>query len=121
MLVYDGTTRCARHKRVAGTFADRQRGSRHARGYGAAWVKLRQAVLARDGGLCRCAECRRSGRLLPAQEVDHVVPKAQGGSDDIGNLQAISRECHRRKTASDAAAGSGAGRGGHQKSTNPAP
>jgi hypothetical protein len=30
------------------------------------------------------------------------VPKANGGTDDDGNLQAINRDCHRAKTALEA-------------------
>ncbi|WP_247360100.1 HNH endonuclease signature motif containing protein [Ralstonia pseudosolanacearum] len=33
-----------------------------------------------------------------ATEVDHIVPKARGGTDDDDNLQAINVECHRAKT-----------------------
>lgn len=33
-----------------------------------------------------------------AREVDHIVPKAQGGTDDDGNLQAINVLCHKAKT-----------------------
>ncbi|WP_310888200.1 HNH endonuclease [Burkholderia pseudomallei] len=94
--------------------SDAVRGNRHARGYGAHWEKLRAAVLLRDGGICRCAECQRLGRVREAHEVDHVVPKARGGTDDLGNLSAINRDCHRAKTARErlrAAAGGTTGRG----------
>jgi 5-methylcytosine-specific restriction protein A len=37
--------------------------------------------------------------------VDHVLNKAEGGTDEDGNLQAINRECHRIKTAEEAARG----------------
>ena len=52
--------------------------SRHKRGYGAAWDKKRKRVLERDGGLCRCAHCAKSGRIRIATEVDHVINKAKG-------------------------------------------
>jgi 5-methylcytosine-specific restriction protein A len=72
--------------------------SRHERGYGAAWDNLRKVVLARDCGLCKCGECTRLGRIKRASQVDHIVPKAQGGTDDMDNLQAIAADCHERKT-----------------------
>lgn len=78
-----------------------RRGSRQARGYGAAWDRLRVQVLARDCGLCQCEECRAAGRIRPAHEVDHIVPKAKGGTDDPSNLRAINRECHQRKSMRD--------------------
>ena len=68
--------------------------SRQSRGYGAAWDKLRKRILERDGYLCRCPECTATGRPTPAQAVDHIVPKAKGGSDDPANLRAVSNACH---------------------------
>lgn len=57
-------------------------------------------VLMRDGGLCQ--PCRRDGRVTPATEVDHIVPKAEGGTDSHDNLQAICTACHREKTQQEA-------------------
>jgi len=70
--------------------------SRHERGYGSAWVKLRATVLQRDMFLCQ--PCLRVGRPTPAREVDHIKPKAQDGEDDPDNLQAICKPCHGEKT-----------------------
>jgi 5-methylcytosine-specific restriction protein A len=36
-----------------------------------------------------------------ATEVDHIVPKSQGGTDDDDNLQAICSPCHKTKTGSE--------------------
>jgi 5-methylcytosine-specific restriction enzyme A len=35
--------------------------------------------------------------------VDHITSKAKGGSDDLENLQAICDDCHKAKTADEAA------------------
>lgn len=51
----------------------------------------------RDKGLCQ--PCRHAGRVSPATEVDHIVPKSQEGTDDQTNLQAICSPCHKVKTA----------------------
>lgn len=59
----------------------------------------------RDQGLCQV--CRQAGRVTPATQVDHVVPKAEGGTDDEGNLQAICPACHRAKTGREAGRGRG--------------
>jgi 5-methylcytosine-specific restriction protein A len=59
---------------------------------------LRAYILTRDNGLCRV--CGR-----PASEVDHVVAKARGGSDDEANLQAICSACHAKKTALEGVGG----------------
>lgn len=78
-----------------------QRGNRHQRGYGRAWDLLRVRVLQRAKWLCECSECKRLGRVRLAHEVDHIIPKAKGGTDALGNLQAINRDCHSLKTIAD--------------------
>ena len=70
--------------------------SRHERGYGSAWVKLRKVILKRDSYLCQA--CLAQGRPTPATDVDHIKPKAQGGTDDVANLQSLCRACHEDKT-----------------------
>ena len=76
---------------------DKLRGNRHQRGYGTLWVKLRDGVMVRDHYLCQV--CMSEDRLTPATEVDHIIPKARGGTDNPDNLQAICAECHKTKTA----------------------
>ena len=73
--------------------------SRHKRGYGTAWDKLREQVMQRDTGLCHCPQCQGGTlRIRLAHEVDHIKPKAQGGTDDLSNLRAVNHECHLRIT-----------------------
>lgn len=73
--------------------------SRHERGYGKEWSKLRLVVLARDCGLCQCPHCKASGAITIATEVDHIKPKALGGTDEMSNLRSVSHDCHVRLTA----------------------
>lgn len=84
--------------------------SRHLRGYGAAWTKKRIQILQRDNGLCQCDQCQGGKiRVLAANEVHHVVSKAQAQlrgwteeqteADD--NLISINSECHKRETAKE--------------------
>lgn len=70
------------------------------RGYGWQWQKLRDAVLAAEP-LCR--QCQEEGRTTLAQEVDHIIPKSQGGTDDWENLAPICKQCHRKKSAREGA------------------
>lgn len=63
------------------------------------WPKVRAAVLA-DEPLCRA--CRAAGRVTAATEVDHVVPRSQGGATERTNLAAICGPCHRAKTQREA-------------------
>jgi 5-methylcytosine-specific restriction enzyme A len=81
------------------------RRSRHERGYGASWVKIRARILTRDHYLCQ--PCLAKNRPTPATEVDHVTPKAKGGTDDDDNLQAICHDCHKAKTEVEAAEAQG--------------
>ncbi|MFH6892634.1 MULTISPECIES: HNH endonuclease [Providencia] len=71
--------------------------SRHQRGYGSKWDKIRTRVLQRDKYLCQ--ECIKSDRAVEAKTVDHIKPKAYGGTDDDSNLQSLCWPCHKRKTA----------------------
>lgn len=81
----------------------------HVRPWGHAERKRRTEILRAAGGRCQCQECKDLGRMLPAHEVDHIVPLADGGTDARENLQAINLNCHRRKTAAEAAARAGKG------------
>ena len=54
----------------------------------------RQAVLTRDN--CRCRACGFSDTLT--MEVDHIVPRTLGGSNDIDNLQALCSFCNNTKS-----------------------
>lgn len=47
----------------------------------------------------RCAEC--SGMLSHVFEIDHKIPLFLGGDNSEGNLQALCRECHGKKTFRD--------------------
>ncbi|MDR5802573.1 HNH endonuclease [Caballeronia sp. LZ001] len=99
-LVSGGNSYCLHHARENVKWQpDAVRGNRHARGYGSVWVKQRERILLRDGGLCQV--CKRAGRVALAAEVDHRVPRSQGGTDDDENLQSICRKCHATKTGSE--------------------
>lgn len=78
---------------------DKNGKSRHQQGYGTAWDKLRKVVLARDFHLRQ--HCLAKGRPTPGNHVDHIKPKAKGGTDDLDDLQVLCRPCHDDKTISD--------------------
>ncbi|MBC7238294.1 MAG: HNH endonuclease [Chloroflexi bacterium] len=59
----------------------------------------------RDDWLCQ--QCQRKGCITPATEVDHITPKAKGGAEDSGNLEAICGPCHKAKTEAEAAEAQG--------------
>ncbi|WP_231359841.1 HNH endonuclease [Escherichia coli] len=89
---------CEKHRNEG--WQEHQRGqSRHERGYGTSWDKLRPLILGRDKHLCM--NCQRAGRIAPATTVDHIVPKSRGGTDDPSNLESLCWPCHRGKTAKE--------------------
>ena len=97
-LTNDKSGLCEAH-RVSGWERYQAGLSRHQRGYGSAWDKLRETILQRDGYLC--LTCLAAGVYTPATTVDHVVPKVHGGTDDPGNLASICGPCHAIKTAKE--------------------
>ncbi len=68
------------------------------RGYGWRWQKRRESILNREP-LCR--PCKQAGRIASATEIDHIIPLAQGGTDQADNLQPICHACHEAKTRTE--------------------
>ncbi|WP_112092067.1 MULTISPECIES: HNH endonuclease [Lonsdalea] len=71
--------------------------TRHQRGYGSRWEDIRERVLKRDSYMC--LDCLDEGVAREAKTVDHVIPKARGGTDDSNNLRSLCWPHHRSKTA----------------------
>lgn len=74
-----------------------------ARGYGGPSLAdetlsadIKAEVLRRDGRVCRYC-----GRLEGPFHIDHVVPKAKGGSDHLSNLAVACAPCNMSKGARD--------------------
>lgn len=111
-LVRDGGRRCAAHPLQQWTKS--RQGTTTERGYGWAWQQLRVQILDRDRYLCM--ECQRNGRVRLATEVDHIVERADGGTDRPSNLQSLCSPCHKAKTDSSQASRR---RGGVRKSLDP--
>jgi 5-methylcytosine-specific restriction protein A len=86
--------RCAAHDLKRRHYAQHSRGTSAAQGYGPAWRRLRVAILQRDP-ICRDA----SGCGRPSTDVDHIVARKHGGTDDASNLRGLCKSHHSRKTA----------------------
>lgn len=94
---------CPEHERQRERERDARRGSSTARGYGRAWrrqsggveVGIRERQLAREP---YCRLCMAEGKVVDATEVDHIVPKALGGTDGPANLQSLCKTHHSAKS-----------------------
>jgi 5-methylcytosine-specific restriction endonuclease McrA len=60
---------------------------------------LRYQVLSRDGG--RCVLCGRSQADGVKLHVDHILPRSQGGTATLDNLQTLCAPCNRGKSNRD--------------------
>lgn len=99
-LVHDGVCSvCGEdaRKRSSAEY-DAQRGTSTERGYGRLWRKLRLMFLSENP---LCVECELDGLVVAATDVDHIIPKRQGGTDDWSNLQALCHSHHSQKTANE--------------------
>jgi hypothetical protein len=54
--------------------------------------KIRPRIIRRDRNTCQM--CDRT-LLAVDLEVDHIVPRARGGTDDPSNLRTLCKPCHR--------------------------
>jgi len=51
-----------------------------------------------------CVECRKEGRVVAADVVDHTIPLWKGGADDESNFQSLCQTPHHdEKSAGEAA------------------
>ncbi|MEB3828831.1 HNH endonuclease [Phormidium sp. CCY1219] len=57
-------------------------------------AEVRNYVFQRDGYQCQsCGKTRQKVELT----IDHIVPLARGGSNDIANLHTLCRSCNAQK------------------------
>lgn len=109
-LVKVGTGRCQKHQAEAEAARkeklrqhDRRRGSSTARGYDAAWRRVRDAFLA-EYPLCQCEDCQDGVlRITAATVVDHIIPISEqpGLRLEWSNLRSMAKACHDKRTLRD--------------------
>jgi 5-methylcytosine-specific restriction endonuclease McrA len=68
--------------------------SNRSAGMPAGWDKVRRRVLR---GSSVCYLCNKPG----ADEVDHLIPRHKGGSDEESNLRPVHRFCHAKKSSAE--------------------
>lgn len=110
MLTRNPGGRCDAHPKEAWT----KRPSAPKRLTGRRLQQLREALF-REQPLCLL--CKAAGRVVLATQRDHIVPLAEGGTDDPSNIQGLCADHHREKSLAEAIrgrarAGPARGRGG---------
>lgn len=62
----------------------------------------RRTILNKFKGECQGFKDKKGKCFKAANEVDHITPKFEGGSDDLFNLTLLCKDCHTRKTQEEA-------------------
>lgn len=83
---------CDKHKKVVQKYYDRyHRSENYNKKYGRSWRKVRRRYVKRHP---LCEICLAIGKITPVEEVHHIVPISQGGTNDEENLQSLCQSCH---------------------------
>ena len=91
---------CEEHKNVDKKLYDKHRPEHHGM-YNNTRYKRERIAFLHEHPICECEDCTSQGRLLPATRVDHKVPHKDDYNlfYDWDNWQAMTEECHNKKTA----------------------
>lgn len=92
-------SRCPACQRRYDRARDEARGSASARGYGYRWRRLTARILAEHRAAYGnvCPGWMREPHRAEVLTVDHIIPRAAGGSDERSNLQVLCRVCNSTK------------------------
>lgn len=60
--------------------------------------KIRRTLFDEQEGVCAICGRNLGGILMPHSDLDHIIPKDQGGANTIENLQLTHPKCNRRKS-----------------------
>jgi 5-methylcytosine-specific restriction protein A len=83
---------CPAHKLAASRSYNRnQRNPTSNADYGRRWRTIRNLYIAAHP---LCEDCLAAGRLVPADEVHHIVPLDRGGDNADSNLRSLCQSCH---------------------------
>lgn len=76
---------------------------------GRPWRRKREAIALRDQYLCQIHLKQGKEVVIDLSQgiCDHIIPTAEGGSDDPDNLQWICNECSTAKTQQESQRGKG--------------
>lgn len=63
----------------------------HDKKYGNNWRRVRDLFVSKHP---LCVRCFKEGRIVPVEEVHHIVPLTKGGSNKFSNLMSLCQSCH---------------------------
>ena len=87
---------CDAHQKVIDRGYNKERSPEIKKRYGNAWRKIRSRYIKAHP---LCVECKRAGKLTPAEEIHHIVPLSKGGTHEESNLMSLCTSCHSTITA----------------------
>ena len=82
---------CPIHKTIAGREYNQTRSPDHNKIYGRRWRTVRELYISKHP---LCEECLKYNRLVPADEIHHIVPPESGGTHAEDNLMSLCQSCH---------------------------
>ncbi|WP_094551422.1 HNH endonuclease [Petroclostridium xylanilyticum] len=90
---------CEQHaKQEAARYEKYDRDPATRKRYGRSWKRIRDRYIAAHP---LCEECKRKGKITPAEEVHHILPLSKGGTHAESNLMSLCTPCHSAITARD--------------------
>ena len=76
---------CEEHKKLSDKQYNKyHRDPLHSKRYGRAWRHIRDRYIKAHP---LCEECRKKGKLIPAEEVHHIIPLNKGGTHDDSTIK----------------------------------
>lgn len=85
---------CAEHQKAADeTYKKFERSPDINKTYGRSWKRIRDRYVKQHP---LCEQCLKEGRLMPVDEVHHLLPVSQGGKSTSDNLMALCHSCHNK-------------------------
>ena len=88
---------CEEHQRVINRrYEQYERDPECHKRYGRAWRSIRSSYISEHP---LCEECLKVKRITKAEEVHHIKPLSEGGTNDKANLIALCKSCHSKTHA----------------------
>ena len=85
---------CAEHQKVMDKqYNQHERDPASNKRYGRAWKRIRDRYVHKHP---LCEQCLKKGRYVAVEEVHHILPLSEGGTNEESNLMSLCRSCHEK-------------------------